>query len=139
MSILFAGRNFPGAYRFGIAAGFCITAAALFDVFENIYIAQMLSLVPTDNGHDVLNKLRYASLVKWTLIFVTTTLLSPLFLWRNDWIVLIGYLFVLATGLGLSGLLYNPAIEWASLLMGTDIVLASVVFTFCPKKFLREF
>ncbi|OHB68174.1 MAG: hypothetical protein A2W17_01655 [Planctomycetes bacterium RBG_16_41_13] len=139
MSILFAGCNCPGAYQFGIAAGVCITAAAVFDVFENSYIAQMLSLPATDNGHDVINKLRHASLAKWTLIFVTTALVSQLFIRRNDWIAFIGYLFVLATALGLSGLLYNPAIEWASLPMGIGIVMTAVVFTFCPKKFLREF
>ena len=139
MSILFAGCNFPGAYQFGIAVGVCITAAAVFDVVENSYIAQMLSLSPTDNGHDVINKLRHASLAKWTLIFVTTALVSQLFTRRNDWIVLIGYLFVLATALGLSGLLYNPAIEWASIPMGIGIALTAVVFTFCPKTFLREF
>lgn len=61
MLILFAGCNFTGADWFGIAAGICITTAAVFDVFENSYIAQMLSLVPTDNGHDVINKLRHAS------------------------------------------------------------------------------
>lgn len=139
MSVLFAGYNFPGARRFGVAASVCITAAAVFDVFENSYIAQMLSLVPTDNGHDVINKLRHASLAKWTLIFVTTSLVSQLFIRRNDWIVLIGYLFVLATALGLSGLLYNPAIEWASIPMGIGIVLIAVVLTFCPKRFLRGF
>lgn len=138
MSILFAGCNFPGAYQFGIAVGICITAAAVFDVVENSYIAQMLSLPTTVNDHDVINKLRHASLAKWTLIFVTTTLVSQLFLRRNDWIALIGYLFVLATALGLSGLLYNPAIEWASLLIGISIIPISGLFTFYPEKFLKE-
>lgn len=138
MSILFAGCRYPGAYLFGIAAGVCITAAAAFDVLENSYIAQMLSLSPTDNGHDVINKLRHASLTKWTLIFVTTSLVSQLFLRRNDWISIIGYLFVSATALGLSGLLYNPAIEWASLPMGIGSVMTAVVFTFCSNRFIRR-
>ena len=139
MSILFAGCRYPGAYLFGIAAGVCITAAAAFDHLENSYIAQMLSLSPTDNGHEVINKLHHASLTKWMLIFVTTSLVSQLFISRKDWIALTGYLFVLTTALGLSGLLYNPAIEWASIPMGIGIVMVAVVFTFCSKRFIRGF
>lgn len=139
MAVLLTRRNFPGEFWLGIATGICITAAALFDVFENIHTSHMLPLTLTDNDNHMLLKIRYSSLAKWMLIFGTTFLISPLFLWRNDWIVWIGKLFILATGVGLSGLLYNPAIEWASLLMGICIIPIAGIFTFYPKKFLKEF
>lgn len=139
MAVLLARRNFSGAFWLGMAAGICITAAAIFDVFENIQTSHMLPLTLTDNDNHMPLKIHYSSLAKWMLIFVTTTLLSPLFLWRNDWIVWIGKLFILATGIGLSGLLYNPAIEWASLLMGICIIPIAGIFSFYSEKYLKEF
>lgn len=136
MAVLLARRNFPGAFWLGIATGICITAAALFDVFENIHTSHIFPLSLTDNDNHMLLKIHYSSLAKWMLIFVTTFLVSSLFLWRNDWILCIGILFIVTTVIGLSGLRYNPTIEWASLLMGVGIGLIAVVFTFCPKKFL---
>ncbi|HHT9138943.1 MAG TPA: hypothetical protein ACFYEK_17075 [Candidatus Wunengus sp. YC60] len=140
MAVLLTRRNFLATFWLGMAAGICITATALFDIFENIHTSHMIPLTFANNNDNHLPlKIHYSSLAKCILIFVTTTLLSPLFLWRNDWIVWVSKLFILATGIGLSGLLYNPAIEWASSLMGVCIILIAGLFTCCSEEFLTKF
>ena len=139
MGVLLASRNITGAIWLGIAVGVCATAAAIFDVMENIHISNVLPLTLTEKDDSLIRSIRNVSLYKWAFLFITNLLIAPIFLWRDDWIVWSGYLFILGAFIGFIGLIYNPAIEWASALMGVCIILISGIFTCCSGKFLMKF
>lgn len=139
MAVLLARRDFSWAKWLAVAAGCCATAAAGFDILENFYIFRLLDTTLAKMTQGILDSMSRATLIKWTLVFGTTALLAPMFLWRQDWIVWIGYLYVLTFVIGLIGLLvYRPAIEWAtSYPMGLGLITLAFLFTFWPRKFLQ--
>jgi len=46
--------------------------------------------------------IRHASLWIWGLIFVAVALLATMFLWRRDWAMIVGALYLLAALIGSS-------------------------------------
>jgi hypothetical protein len=85
----------------------------------------------------MIDSARYISLGKWALSFVVAGLLSTLFLWRRDAIVILGGLYALAALVGLTGLIYRPAIGLAFLLMGIAALCVIAVFLFLPGRYLQ--
>jgi hypothetical protein len=108
---------------------------------ENIRLLRVLDLPTSEVTNAAANGIRQPSLIKWSLIFLTVGFLSPTFLWRSDWIVLIGYLYLAALLVGLAGVFfYRPAVGWAAAFpMGLGLVAVAFLFTFWPKTFLQEF
>jgi hypothetical protein len=147
LSWLLSQRSLPRASWLGVAAGACTFATAALDYLEN---AKMISLLRTPSGgglsQAMLDATRHTSLAKWSLSFVTSALLSLLFLWRPDRFVLVGVAQALASlaGLlaclaGLTGWLYRPAITYTFGLVMVGNFAAAVVFVFFPSAFLRQF
>ena len=138
MSWLLAQRQPAWAKWAGIAAGICITGAAIFDYMENAGIAAVLNESIAGVTDQMALAIRKPSLVKWALIFITMALLASLF-WRRNWIMLLALAYLLIAIIGLVGLIYHPAIEWAFALIGIVIIAVALLFTFLPKQFLHEF
>jgi hypothetical protein len=137
LSVLLTWCDRPSALWLGLVAGIAATAAAGFDVLENVRISHVLNVTLAQTMLSMVNAVRHAALVKWALIFVAMALLAPLFFWRNDWIVLVGSLFSLTAVIGLVGLWNDRAIEWAGYPMAVGLVLVAFLFTFWPNVFVE--
>jgi hypothetical protein len=104
-------------------------------------IANIRMLLETGLGQttqQMIDSARHVSLVKWGFSFITIGLLSSLFLWRRDAILLLGALYALTALVGLVGLIYRPAIGWAFSLMGVGTVFVIIVFGVFAGRFLQE-
>jgi hypothetical protein len=135
-----AAQSFVGIWL-GAAAACCATGAAVFDIAKNIRLLKVLNVPSAEITEAIAHGIRRASLLKWGLIFLTVGLLAPIFLWRSDWIVLIGYFYLSALIFGFVGVFfYRPAVGWAaSYPMGLGLVVLAFLFTFWPKQFLQGF
>jgi hypothetical protein len=138
MSWLLAHRHWDWAMWMGIAAGACITGAAIFDYLENSRMSAVLETSISNTNKEMALAISTASLIKWGLIFLATALLSALF-WRHNWIGLITILYILSAVVGFAGLIHRPAIEWSSYLTAIATILVAVIFSGFPEKFLRDF
>lgn len=138
MSWLLTQRRFSWALWLGMIAGACGIGAAILDYMENAHIRTFLEKGLAQTTQQMIDSARYVSLCKWALSFIAIGLLSTLFLWRRDWIILPGGLFALTAIIGLSGLIYRPAIGWAFALMGAGTFLVILVFGVFAARFLPE-
>lgn len=138
MSWLLTQRRFSWALWLGIIAGACGLGAALLDYMENAHIRALLETGLARTTPQMIDGTRYVSLCKWALSFITVGLLSSLFLWRRDGIVLLGGLYALTAVVGLIGLIYRPAIGWAFGLMVVGASLVIVVFVIFAGRFVQE-
>ncbi|HEY0405617.1 MAG TPA: hypothetical protein VGC89_07805 [Pyrinomonadaceae bacterium] len=138
MSWLLTQRRFSWALWLGIIAGACGIGAAVLDYMENANIRALLETGLAETTQQMIDSARHVSLCKWALSFITTGLLSTLFLWRRDAIVLLGFLYALTALVGLVGLIYRPAIGWAFGLMGLATLSVIIVFCVFAGRFLQE-
>jgi hypothetical protein len=122
----------------GIIAGACGIGAAILDYMENAHIRALLETDLARTTQRMIDSTRYVSSGKWALSFIAIGLLSSLFLWRRDWIVLLGCLYALTALVGVIGLIYRPAIGWAFGLMGAGVLFVIVVFGVFAPRFLQE-
>ena len=132
-SVLLFRHQFQHAKWLGIAAAICATAAAAFDYLENHRMKLAL------DDHQLAASVRQASLCKWGLLFVAVGLLSSMFLWRRDWVVTIGALYLLAALIGLAGLWQNRLIEWSFVPLLAGGTGLGALLLFAPKRFLAGF
>jgi hypothetical protein len=138
MSWMLTQRHFSWALWLGVIAGACGLGAALLDYMENAHIRVLLETGLAQTTQQMIDGTRYVSLCKWALSFIAIGLLSWLFLWRRDLIVLLGGLYTLTALVGLIGLIYRPAVGWAFGLMGAGTLLVIVVFGLFAGRFLQE-
>jgi hypothetical protein len=138
LSWLLTQRRFSWAMWLGILAGACAIGAAALDYLENARIRSLLETGLAQTTQQTIDSARYVSLGKWALSFLATGLLSSLFLWRRDVIILLGGFYALTATIGLTGLIYRPAIAWAFGLMAIGTLLVIVVFGVFPSRFLQE-
>jgi len=135
-SALLYRHHFSQAKWLGGIAALCVSAAAFWDYAENNRIEAALTQTVNDEmALDIL----HASLWKWGLLFVTTGLLATMFLWRRDWVLIVGGLYLIAVLLGLGGLFRNHLIEWAIVPMMAGMAGVGALLLFAPKRFLDGF
>jgi hypothetical protein len=117
LSFWLIGSEMPHAFVLAAVIGVCITLAGQFDVLENL--RQWAILERSDQSG--VDRIRQAALVKWFLLFFVTAVLSIPFLWRGNWVMLVGLLYFLTAIVGCAGVLlpaHRPLVEWASTLLG---------------------
>ena len=73
--------------------------------------------------------IRRAALLKWGLVFVTTALLSPLFLVAVDrWFQGVGVAWLLIAAFGLWAVMFRPRmLEWAFPALGVGLLASAFV------------
>lgn len=129
----FKGRELPYASVFALAIGVCIVAAGLFDVLENL--RQWAILKNLDQAG--VDSIRQAALIKWFLLFLTTAILSIPFLWRGNWVFVVGLLYLSTAIVGCIGVFsdsHRPLIEWGfSLLGGALLLTGEAIRFFAPR------
>ena len=137
MSWLLTQRRFSWAMWAGILAGACAIGSAALDYVENAHIRALLKTGPAETTQRMVDTARYVSTGKWALSFVVAALLSMLFLWRRDALVVLGGLYALSALVGIVGLFYRPALGLAFLMMGVAALCVVAVFLFFPGRFLQ--
>jgi len=137
LSWLLTQRRFSWALLIGVLAGVCALGAAVLDYMENAHIRALLKTGPAETTQQMVDTARYVSLGKWALSFVLAGLLSALFLWRRDAFVVLGGLYVLAALVGMSGLIYRPALGPGFLLLGATGLCVALAFLVFPERFLQ--
>lgn len=145
LSWLLSQRSLPSASWLGVAAGACAFAAAACDYLENARMNSLLSAPLKELSQGLIDSTRHASLAKWAFCFVTSLLLSSLFLWRRDWLVIIGAVLALASCVGLLGCvagllgsLYRPLISYTFYVVMLGDLGACLLFLIRPDVLLRQ-
>jgi hypothetical protein len=145
-AVLLAQCRFAFATPLAILATICAAAAAVCDVWEDVFILKVTDLANLAGAQPLIDACRHASQWKWSLIFAAMLLLSPLFLFRTDLRSFLGFacaiaglLLVVSGSYGLLSLPRGGAIEGAGGLMalafaGLTIVLGWAWFQ--PELFL---
>jgi hypothetical protein len=103
---LLAARQFSAAVWLGVVAAECGTITALFDVAENVQTLRLAGSGAAAGAEAaaVVRGMRKSALAKWIFAFLTTGLLSSIFLEQARWWdLLIGSLYLLAAFLGVTG------------------------------------
>ena len=137
LSVVLSQVNRPLARWLGPLAAILIVGAAAFDFTENCRMLQVLSL-PIDQITDAAaSGIRLASLVKWTLLFLTIGVQSIIFLKLMNVYSLFGIAMLAAAITGLIGLRFHQLITPASIGFGVAVLVLSFVFLFKPDKFLQ--
>ncbi|HXC71740.1 MAG TPA: hypothetical protein VN644_17280 [Pyrinomonadaceae bacterium] len=137
LSVVLSQVNRPLARWLGPLAAILIVGAAAFDFNENCRMLQVLSL-PIDQITDAAaSGIRLASLVKWTLLFLTIGVQSIIFLKLMNVYSLFGIAMLAAAITGLIGLRFHQLITPASIGFGVAVLVLSFVFLFKPDKFLQ--
>lgn len=137
MSWLLSQRRLSWAMWVAVIAGLCAIGAAALDYMENAHIRALLKTGPAETTQQMIDAARHVSLGKWALSFVVAGLLSTLFLWRRDALVVLGFLYALTALVGLVGLVYRPALGLAFPMMGLAALCVAAVFLFLPGRVLQ--
>ena len=134
IAILLAQCRFSLAWPLAIGATICAGAAAVCDVWEDVFILKVTRVLDLDAAQGLIDKCRHAAQWKWSLLFVAMLLLSSLFWHRADWRSLFGFvcgiagLLLVATGAyGLISLPSDGYFEGAAKLMGLALLVLTIV------------
>jgi hypothetical protein len=146
LSLLLSQMNFSWARWVGLLAAACAALAAVLDLVEDRGMLKAAA-APTGSATDSLaDSIRYPSLAKWAFLFIFSLLVGLLLIARRDAFVIPALCFLVASLLGLSGVVFNllrPKFYWmfpaAMAAMGIAVVILSVALTFCPDKLLNKF
>jgi hypothetical protein len=106
ISILLARRNCPWAKYLAWVAAITGLASAGFDIVENLGILKLINAASITE--EMANNIRDASLLKWTLGFVTIALLALTFHALTKRVAWIGYAFTVTAIIGLAALIFKP-------------------------------
>jgi hypothetical protein len=129
LSVLLA-RSYPWGRIPAIAAAICGVAAAGFDVAENFAIIRICDVRLSQTTQAMIDAIRHASLAKYGLALLTTSLLIGYFLADSRrFMRLAGVLSVLSVLLGLVGFLDNNFFSYAGIpWLGALLCLAGMFF-----------
>ena len=122
----------------GIAAGVLATLTALADVRENVRTENVIALTIRETTPTDVDRMRRASLAKWTAAVATVGLLTALF-WGGDrttFVAVLGWAWAIVTGIGVLGLVYYPLLSVFFAALGV-VGLATLVYaTFWSAEFV---
>ena len=143
LSLLLGRMNFSWAGWVGWLAAACAILGAVLDLIED---RAMLKAIAGEASDSLANNIRYASLAKWSFLFIFSFLVGLLLIARRDLFVIPAVLFLLAALLGMTGVILNllrPRFYWmfpAALVdLGLGVIFLAVALTFWPGKFLDKF
>jgi hypothetical protein len=105
-AVLVTERRFPSSTLIAVAATIFASAAAVCDVWEDVFIVKITRSLLDASTQPLIDHCRTASLWKWSLLFLVMILLSSLFLGRSDWRTVTG------AALTIPGLLIAVAGAW---------------------------
>ena len=139
--VLFRSTSSAFKLTSGIAVG-CAFAAGILDVFEN---RGMIAALKTTANDSLANSIRYPSLAKWTLFYLTCLLIGFFFLWAKDLVATstfgFGLFFLFAGLVGIVGVVmnllepqFNKFFPAFYPLFAPGLIWVAISFTFMTKK-----
>lgn len=137
VSLLLARRNCPWARYLARLAMISGVAAGVFDWRENYYILQILKLSSTAVGAQ-LPALRGATLSKWTLTFVTMSVVAVAFFGLSRLASWIGLLFALTAAIGLIGIWDDRVLGPFQFIIPVPLLLLGVAALARPRDFVES-
>ncbi len=126
---LLCRRKCPWASYLATVAVISGLASAIFDIRENRAILNVLNNPPTQT---MINSVRDAALIKWTLAFVAMAILAIAFYALSRKASWIGLAFSLTAALGLAGLWHYPWIALSTFPMLAGLLILSIVAIVWP-------
>lgn len=136
VGLLLARRNSPWAIYLACGAGVCGVSATGFDLSENLRILEVLDAPRVTQ--QMVDGVRHAATVKWTLVFVTMALLAVTFFRTDRWVKLVGWMFVATAVIGFTGLVHKPYLRFiAAPMMGGLLLLVILAIGF-PHKLMER-
>jgi hypothetical protein len=154
---IFVTRLIPGGFRAGWIATAFVIAAGILDLLENRGMRKAVDSKESAT-EALVNSIRYPSLGKWGLFYLSVLLIGLLLLWKAKLLfidspsfvssaifLVCGLSFAVAALLGLSAVVANlieakfyPMFPWAQQTMGLGILIVAIVFTLLPRLVMRE-
>ncbi|MDQ5846402.1 MAG: hypothetical protein M3539_14015 [Acidobacteriota bacterium] len=128
---LLSRRHCPWAAYLATVAVVSGLAGAVFDIKENRAILMILE--GSEVTQSMVNSVRDAALVKWTLSFVAMAILATAFYGLTKKASWIGYTFTLTAVIGLAGLWYHPWIGVAAIPMLLGLLALSLISFVWPQ------
>ncbi len=124
----------------GIATGLLATLTALADVRENVRTENVLGLTLRETTPVDVDRMRRASLAKWTAAVATTGLITALF-WGDDrsgFVELLWWVYVGVTAIGVVGLVYYPLLALFFAVLGLAGLATLTYAAFWSSEFIRH-
>ena len=137
VSLLLARRNCPWARYLGRLAMISGIAAGIFDWRENYYILQILKL-GSNAVSSQLPALRGATLSKWTLTFVTMSVVAVAFFGLSRVASWIGFLFALVAAIGLIGIWDNPLLGPFQFIIPVPLLILGIAALVRPRDLVES-
>jgi len=132
VSLLLTRRNCPWAKYLGRLALISGIAAGVFDWRENYYILEILRLGSNAVSSQLL-ALRGATLSKWTLIYVTMSIVAVAFFGLSRLASLIGFVYALTAAIGLIGIWDHRVIAVAQYFVPISLLLLGLAALVRPR------
>jgi hypothetical protein len=98
---LFRHQELPFNLALAAAIVICVTAAAGFDVLENLNILGAVHHPPTS----IPDQIRHAAIMKWLLLCITLLFTATPFLWSRSWFAVVGLIYLASAVVGIVGLI----------------------------------
>jgi hypothetical protein len=112
-----------------LVGAICGVAAAVFDIFENLAILQIVNTPLSATTQDMVDAIHRPSMAKWTLTFVATAIFAVIFLRNtNAGMRFIGICYAIAAALGFYGLFDHGFLIWAGIPLGAGLIGLIVMF-----------
>ena len=138
LSVVLSQVNSPLAKWLAVLAAIFAVGEAAFDFTENCRMLQVLS-TPSEGITDAAaSGIRMASLVKWTLFFLTIGVQSIILLKLRNVYYFFGIAMLAAAIVGLAGLRFNQLLALGSVGFAIAVLVLSFVFLFKPTHFLDK-
>jgi hypothetical protein len=137
VSLLLTRRNCPWAKYLGRLAMISGIAAGVFDWRENYYILQILRLGSNAVSSQLL-ALRGATLSKWTLIYVTMSIVAVAFFGLSRLASLIAFLYAVTAAIGLIGIWDHRVIAIAQFFVPISLLLLGIAALVRPRELVES-
>ena len=126
-----AGRAQPFALALGIMVCVGVVVMAGFDVLENARTYEVLKA----SSPQVVDAIRHAALVKWSILFALALVLSLPFLRSGGWLFLVGLLYLVTAAVGLLGVVwFRPLVQWGFMLTGLSLLVTGEAVRHVPTR-----
>jgi hypothetical protein len=137
VSLLLVRRNCPWAKYLGRLAMISGIAAGIFDWRENYYILEILRLASNAVSSQLFS-LREATLSKWTLIYVTMSIVAVAFFGLSRLASWIGFLYALTAAIGLIGIWDHRVIAVAQIFVPISLLLLAFAALVRPRDLVES-
>jgi hypothetical protein len=137
LSLLLVRLSAPAGKWLGWIAAVVAILAAISDLVENIGMTKALANSLGATNNTLATVIRYASISKWTAIYLFALVAGLIFFSRSGWLILPGLLMLAAALVGITGVAINLfkqdfhlTFPLSLLTLGAAVICIVILFTF---------